>query len=293
MDLLAGISEQRVREALIEGIEALRGMRPGRLTFEYGELVGQVARVLLPGKSAEAFNGWKQSQVSLGRDSNTSAAAEEPDNRKLLAALWGLVAEGLAFPRLIAYSRDGYPHLIQSLTLTERGERLATDGELHPLHPGFIRRFRSSTPTATDAVVAHIEDAVTCLEARVLRPALMMLGVANEETIRIAHAALAHQGRFAAASSMASARQLLDDIERAVRAWATGAKSLKDEQHRLILATGSIEAIRVERNAAAHPGNAGPDGAHIESLLILALHHLPVFWELLVKPALSVGFVLP
>lgn len=168
-----------------------------------------------------------------------------------------------------------------------------TAGEIHPLHPGFIKRFRSSAPTATDTVIANIEDAVTCLEARVLRPALMMLGVANEETIRIAHAALVHQGRFAAASGMTSARHLLDDIEATVRAWAAGAKSLKDEQHRLILAAGSIEAIRVERNAAAHPGKVGPDGAHIESLLVLALHHLPVFWELLVKPAVSVGFVLP
>jgi hypothetical protein len=293
MNFLDGFSEHRVRGALIEGIEALRKTTPGRLTFEYSDLVGQVARLLLPGRSTDAFKAWQHNQAEFKRDPNPNVMAEQPDNRKLLGALWSLVADGILFPRLTAYSRDGHPHLLQNVTLTERGERLVIGGDEHPLHAGFLSRFRANAPTATDAVVAHMEDAVTCLEAQVFRPALMMLGVANEETIRIAHAALAHQGKLAPAAAMTKARDLLDDIETVLRAWATAAKNLKDERHRLVFAAGSIETIRVERNAAAHPGKKALDGPNIEALLTLASHHLPVFWELLVKPAVAVGFALP
>lgn len=155
--------------------------------------------------------------------------------------------------------------------------------------PDLSRVFRATTPTAPDEIVAHVEDAVTCLEASVLRPALMMIGLANEETIRITHAGLAHAGHVTAAPAMAKARDLLSAIDPVLKAWP----GTKDERHRLSLAWTAIEVIRVERNAAAHPGNQVTDSPKIESLLTLAAHHLPVFRELLVKPAVAAGFVIP
>lgn len=287
MNYLDAVSEHGVREAVIEGLQALRKARPGQLTFGYGSVVGQVARILIPTVSQDATKAWVAYQ--MGYKEEPASTCEHSDNRKLLGTLWTLVGEGILFPRLKAHTLDGYPHMIDMLTLTEKGERVVTSGDQHPLHPGFISRFRANTPTAPDEIIAHMEDAITCLEAAVLRPALMMLGLANEETIRITHAAVAHLGRVKPASSMVKARDLLADVDHALKTWPGS----KDEQHRLSLASSAIEAIRVERNAAAHPGSQITDGPKIESLLTLAAHHLPVFWELLVKPGIAAGFVIP
>jgi hypothetical protein len=287
MDFLAGISEQRVREAFIEGFDSLRKQHR-RATFDYDEALGQVARILLGAKSAEAFERWRAGQRAF--KSNPSGPVEEfPDSRKLLGAVWSLIGDGLVAPRL---KEEGNLCVFLRLSLTEKGERLATNADAHPLHPGFIKRFRAAAPTAVDPVVAYFEDAVSCLEAGVLRPALMMLGLANEVTVRVTHAGLAHLGKVKAASPMAKARGLLADIEVAANAWSGGkGGGLKDEEHRLKLAAVAAEAIRDERNKVAHPGQKVTDGPHVESMLMVGAHHLPVLWEVIVKSAVAAGFV--
>ncbi len=284
MDYLAGISEQRVREALIEGLEALR--KQGRSTFDYGDAVGQVARILLGPKSAEATGRWTAGQRSF--KTNPSGQVEEwPDSRKLLSAIWGLMGDDIVVAR---FKKEGDLAVFLRLSLTERGERVVSNSSEHPLHPGFIKRFQTAAPTATPEVGVYLEDAVSCIEAAVFRPALMMLGLANEVTIRTAHAALAHQTKVRAAQVRANARDLLADIEAVARAWAAGGGT-KDEQHRLMMACAAAETVRDERNKAAHPGQKVTDGPHVEGLLMLGAHHLPVLWELIVKPATVAGFV--
>ena len=96
------------------------------------------------------------------------------DTRKLHGAIWSLIISGFIIPRL---KNEGDIAVFLHLTLSESGQRLASQGEEHPSYPGFARRFRAKAPTATDAIVAHLEDAVACLDAGVLRPALMMMGL--------------------------------------------------------------------------------------------------------------------
>jgi hypothetical protein len=287
MNHLAGVSEQRVRESFVEGLETLRKQR-GSIAFDYYDVIGQVARVVIPVKAAEALAAW-QTSTQRSFKTNPNSVEEHPDTRKLLSALWSLVGQGLLLPRL---KNEGDVSVIYRVSLTEAGERVVSKGDEHPRHPGFIKRFRAAAPTATGAVVAHLEDALSCLEADVLRPALMMLGLANEVTIRITHAALAHQTKVSAAGPMAKARDLLADIDGVAKAWAGGkGGGVKDEEHRLKLAAGTLEAIRDERNNAAHPGRKVTDGAHVEGLLMLGAQHLPVLWEVMVKPAVVAGFV--
>lgn len=282
---LEGISERQVREALVEGIDSLRTRNREQVTFEYKHLVAQVARILVPRQSVEAARDWDQCQVFLP-ETKPGAEYESDDNRKLLSSIWGLIAGGLIFPRLNSL-RSGYPHAIYKLTLTEKGERVLSKADEHPLHPGFSARFRTKAPTASDAVVAHLEDAVSCLENGLLRPSLMMLGLANEETIRVSHAALAYQGKVHAAPALAKTRDLLSAIEPVVRGW-----SGKEEPHRLSLALAAAEAVRVERNDAAHPGKKVTDAPHIEHLLSLVAHHCATFWEVVVRPAVGAGFAI-
>jgi hypothetical protein len=53
----------------------------------------------------------------------------------------------------------------------------------------------------------------------------------------------------------------------------------------------AAEQVRDERNSAAHPGAQVTDELHIEHLLSLVAHHSAVFWEVIVKQAVAVGFV--
>ena len=288
MDHLAGIDEHRVREAFIEGFAPLR-KRLGRSTFKYDEALGAVATVLLGEKSPAAFAAWSGGHLMF-KGNPDGSVQEVPDNRKLLAAIWRLVGEGVVVPRL-KQERDQCVFLY--LSLTEKGERIVSKADEHPLHPGFITRFQVAAPTAINPVVAHLEDAVSCLEAGLLRPALMMLGLANELTVRITHNALVHQGKLKAAGPRAKTRDLLADVQSVAETWSGGkGGSLKDEEHRLTSATSASEVIRDERNQAAHPGKKVTDGPHVERLMILGAHHMPVFWELIVKPAVAAGFVL-
>jgi hypothetical protein len=276
INYLAGVPDHRVQEAVIEGIEFLRSRDATRNSFAYDEIVGQVARILLAAQAGEATQAWVQNQIGYQQVPH-GIGPEHDDNRRLLGALWQLVAGGVLFPRLIYRHRDGSPLPIDRITLTEKGERLASNAAQHPLHPGFLPRFRQSAPTATPIIVAHLEDAIECLRAGLLRPTLMMVGVANEETIRTTHAAFVHQQFCQAAQPRAGAAMLLGQVLAAVTPWTPGnTHRTPDELRRIRSALSAAEVIRDERNGAAHPGSRITDGAYIESLLMSAGHHLPV-----------------
>ena len=174
--------------------------------------------------------------------------------------------------------------------LTARGERIASGGDQHPLHPGFIARFKGRATNANDEVVARMEDAVSCLASSLLRAAVVMVGLAVEETLRVTHAAMVNQGHIGkSAWALTKAKQLLDDIEKAVQSWTNA----NDEQHRLRMALVAAESIRTERNNASHPGVIVNDEASVEELVVLASRQLPAFWEIPVLQALNNGWSIP
>lgn len=284
MDFLAGVDEQRVREAFLAGLVALHKRHPRR-AFEYGDVVAEVAKALVPNTAPEALADWVSTQQHL-KAGPGPGAEDYPDNRKLHAAVWSLIGQGLAFPRL---QNANDVVTVKRLSLTAKGELIVDRLDHHPRHPGFIRRFRESAPTATDEVVAHLEDAVACLEAGLLRPALMMLGVVNERTIAITHAALVHEQKLSPPGARPPARTLLGEIEKVVRAWKQGGGKAED-QHRLTMAIAAAETIRVERNEAAHPSKRVDDVGQVESMAMSAASMLPVLWELVVKVAVDNGF---
>jgi hypothetical protein len=289
MDHLHAFSEHRVREAFIEGVGALK-RRLGRLTFDYPDIMQEVGRILLGQTAKTAVDQWaarSPGQGQLAVKTHPRGEVEDyPDNRKLLGAAWGLVGDGILIPRL------GAQHGIEilRLSLTEKGQSLISNAAGHPLHPGFIARFQGAAQSVTDDVLSHMEDAVACLEAGVLRPAVSMAGLASEETVRIAHAAMAHQGLVGALGARPKARDILAAVASVAGTWHALGKGSADEEHRLTMACTAAEAIRVERNNASHPGHRVTDGPHVEGLLILAASHLPVFWSVVIAPAVAAGF---
>jgi hypothetical protein len=279
---------------MLEGLVALRTTHPTRAAFDYAEVAGQVARVLVPGNAAEATREWNQQRNAMHQQPN--AVDERPDNRKLLSALWSLVGAGYVWPRLSDQQQAGtYSVHVLRVVTSERLDRLATNADAHPLHPGFLARFQRNTPTATDEVVAYLEDAVSCAEGRLYRPALMMVGVANEQTIRVAHAALVHLTLIAAPAANAGARALLAGIQGAAPTWqVAGVPALQtnEQRHRLNLAVTFSEALRVERNNVAHPGAALGDEVMVEQMLMGFAHHAGAYWEIVVRHAVAQGFQL-
>jgi hypothetical protein len=289
-DYLQAHDERAVRTAVVSGLATLRKANPGQTSFAYVKVVHEVAKELLTYPAVnEAAKTWEAYQTGY-ETVGPGKEDEHPDNRKLLAAIWSLIGQGLVFPRLKSRTPDGQPHAIDVLVLTARGERIASGGDQHPLHPGFIARFKGRAPNVSDEIVARMEDAISCLESSLLRAAVVMVGLAVEETLRVTHAAMVNQGHISrSAGALMKAKHLLDDIEKAAQSWTTA----NDEQHRLKMAVVSAESIRTERNSASHPGVLVNDAASIEELVVLAGRQLPIFWEIPILQALNNGWSIP
>jgi hypothetical protein len=290
VDFLTKVTEREVRQAILTALIEIRSHEKGRASFDYHNVIVRVGRLLLESEQAAlAAKSWHEYQPGYRSDPG-GREDEHPDNRKLLSAMWTLIGEGVLFPRLKSHTRDGYPLLIDRVGLTARGERLLAGGDEHPLHPGFIARFQSRAPKISDEVTSRMEDAVSCVEKALLRAALVMIGLAAEETLRVTHAAmvnLAHIGKSAPATK--NAKDVLEDIHKALASWPT----VNDEQHRLTKAMAAAESIRTERNRASHPGVVVDDAPAVEELLVLAARQIPIFWEIPIDHAVkSNGFVL-
>lgn len=284
VDFLTKLTEREVRQAIVTTLAEMRSREKGRASFDYNNVIERVGRLLLESEpAAQAAKSWREYQP--GYSSGPGGQEDEhPDNRKLLSAMWTLIGEGVLFPRLKSHTRDGYPLLIDRVGLTDRGERLLAGGDDHPLHPGFITRFQGRAPKISDEVTSRMEDAVSCIEKALLRAALVMIGLAAEETLRVTHAAmvkLCYIGKNAPATK--NVKDVLEEIQKALGSWPTA----NDEQHRLTKAAAAAESIRTERNKASHPGVVVDDAPAVEELLVLAARQIPIFWEIPIDQAVK------
>jgi hypothetical protein len=174
---LAAHDARAVRQSIITGLSEVRRKASGRSTFDYKAVVYEVALALLNSTdSAQIATHWDTFQQSY--DATTPGITDEsPDNRKLLGAIWGLVGEGILLPRQTHRAPENQPIRIDRVTITDRGDRVLKGANEHPLHPGFIPRFKSRYPGINDEVVARMEDAVECAEKSLLRASVVMAGL--------------------------------------------------------------------------------------------------------------------
>jgi hypothetical protein len=292
-NFLATLSDRDVYQATRDALAALRAAPPTTNTIEYAALMREVESKLSVTAGAATF--WSQHQGGL-HERSPGRVVEYADNQKLLSALWRLIVEGLVFPRFTDDPHGGhYRTLIKRISITPYGERVLAGGHLHPRHERFVAEFRASTPTTTDRIVAYLEDASACLAHGLLRPALVIVGVANEDTVRAAHGAMAHGHLFATRPASAKMRVLLSDVLSAIPLWkaASGRSSDTDEQrHRLRAAAAFSETLRVDRNNVAHPGATAPLEVVVEGHLVGFARHANVYWESVVRDARATGFSL-
>lgn len=273
-------SEDEIRKALITGLTS-----PARSSYTIPDLVLFVYRELCPKVSYQGmYNNWKMQYD--GSEALATPARSSPDSRRVLAVVWSLVSEGLLYPLfpLIAQSQ---PYINVSFIITEQGRRTLQAAADDPLHPSFAARFRISVKN--DEILTRMEDAARCLEKRLFRPCVVMLGLVVEETIHITHDAWTHLQFVQALAPRANLRDYTSSLEAKVDVWSRK----QEERHLLRMALNGAETIRVARNSCAHPGRVDLTRAIVEEHYKTVGRSMPTFWDLPISQAVAQGFLLP
>jgi hypothetical protein len=197
--------------------------------------------------------------------------------RLILEFIWWLVRVGYVIPRTLTAS--GIPTLLQ---LTDAGMRLADpkSDDDHPMLPGFLGRLQQRVPGIIDEVIAHLDDARSCLEHGLNRPAMVLIGLAYETAIE-------HLGDYLVSVSKLNqktwdatwnAEKRINLIRQALP--TCGMKPYDLSQ--VTLALDCADRIRVRRNDASHTvaSYAFDHREEIDEYLVSACRHLPQLWIL-------------
>lgn len=265
------VPPQQLREHFLAALFALSERHRGSRMFKYKDVVYGVLRLAFPtanGPELIDLANWFDSYQAGFVEHPSSAHDEHPDNVRVLQAVWRLVADGIVYPRLRAI-RDGQPDSIEYLVLTDRGLRVVKDGD-HPRRTGFSARLAAKHPAISEEVIARLDDAAACLDRDVQRAAVVMVGLAWEETLRASCDALVAAGYVAATPKIAR------DTLKALRDYAERLKA--EDLHVLGMALVAAEGARTERNRSAHPSEKFDDEEAVEELLVSASRQIPVLW---------------
>ncbi len=114
---------------------------------------------------------------------------------------------------------NGFPYW---LLLTQAGLRFIDATEDHPLRPGFMDRLIARCPGLPDEVTSLLTDARRCLDAGLMRPAIVLMGVAYEVAVERVAESLVKKGRLKQAD--------LDD--KAAKASRQGRAPSEERPHR-------------------------------------------------------------
>ncbi len=287
--LLDGRSPVEVRTICIEALRRWHRHSPSeRLATMHGALGLYVAQLMVDeGKAAIDPNLAKEAFLYR------QAAPELAPVMEFVA--W-LERAGLARPRYFirgvatqTAGAGGYGGMqwtisgsaeVESLYLTDSGLRLLELEDDHPLSPGYLARLRTRHTDLPDEVVAVVSDAQACLEFRLLRPSIVLLGVAYEMAIfnvlhKLAERAIGPGTKkvdhMNAVERIAELRKLVPLLvySNEDRALATAAVDFADH-------------LRDRRNGALHPIESWPfdDTGEAEEWALSAARHLPIVWDI-------------
>lgn len=197
----------------------------------------------------------------------------EPWLQEVAEFLYWLGQAGLAIPLFDdCRSTGGYP---VRLRVTRAGARLLSGEAGDELLPGALQRMKERCPSIPDDVLAHLTDSRACLDHALVRPAVVLLGLAYETAIEHLVQALVSAGTIGqvlnqkAAKRLASVRRLIDQ------------QKDSEEKFSALLAWDFADILRRRRNDGAHsrPAYGFGDLAEAQELFASALRHLPFLWS--------------
>jgi hypothetical protein len=282
---LEGKSRMEVRSMCIEALRRWRSRDPGAtVAAMHGALGLQLARDLVQAtQSAIPPNELKEPFLY---------AQDAPELASVMDFAWWMIRVGFAVPQFavrgggsVVGGGVGQPPArievggtadLLGLQLTVGGRRLLDGGDEHPLAPGYLVRLLERCPNLAEDVITPIEDAILCMGYRLLRPAVVLLGLAFETAV---DDVLEHL-----------AQRAIVELERVGRTAALRIETLRRtlprlqfQRDELATATAAVDFadhLRDRRNDAAHPIESWPfdDKDEVEELTTSALRHLPHLW---------------
>jgi len=297
MGLLENVSEAEIRAL---GIDALRRWRQreiaatrqprdpierhtGAVFSLHGDLGLELVKLLAEQKDVRNVDA-NRLKEAFQEDAAMFRAWMNP----VAEFIWWLVRAGLAVEHTYGNkspdpSRFHARVFPSSMRMTARGVRFLDGSDDDPLLPGFLDRIKLRCPGLPDGVVALLSDARECVDRCLLRPAVILMGVAYELTIEVAISDLVNKGllnkstlELEAGRRLKRLRELLarEDIKQLLPE--------RDDRRRADAACDFADQLRLSRNDAAHtrPAYDYEHAGETEEFLVSAGRHLPGLWLL-------------
>jgi hypothetical protein len=278
-ELLSDLSDLETRELCLKALrQAYAGDRADFQISVPEDLIGQLTELLVqrrgwsiashPTGSAEVA---RRDHSAVRYELRTLLEGRGPSG--LLEFEAWFVRAGFAWP--LGGSSDKLP---DTLRLTQAGHRFLKRSEDHPFLPGFVGRLVSRSPGLPDDVVSLWNDARTCLDHGLMRPAIVLLGVAYEVAIEhVVQALVARSVLGKAAQDQNAAKRIA-----AVRGKIDALVPDKDDRCATHDAYAFADQLRRRRNDASHtaPTYGFEDREEVEELIVSAGRHTPNLWRL-------------
>lgn len=270
-ELLGGLSDLAVREMCLEALRAWHRERPLERDFS---MHGELASRLLPIVSARRG-------VSVDDSLKELFVGPNPLNQPWMASIREFMVwverAGIAHP-LGARVNDFPIHFM----LTRAGARLLAGPADHPLLPGFAHRLASRCPGLPPDVLSLLADAQACLDQGLMRPSVVLMGVAYEVAIEHIVETLVQRGALPAAAQNDRAAARINRLRGELLVLLPGNINL-DARNASAQALDFADALRSRRNDASHtqPTYGFEDREEVEELLVSGGRHLPNLWRLL------------
>jgi hypothetical protein len=199
-----------------------------------------------------------------------------PFMEPVMEFVWWMVRAGLARPEL-------GQHILGGLYVTDAGLRFLASAGDHPLQPGFLDRLRKRYPDMDEEVLILIEDAQSCLEFRLLRPAVVLLGVAYEKAIEVI---LLHFAAFGLTSVKTVPAAHANERISTFKKLLPKLELSKDDLRMATAAIDFADELRARRNDGSHTTPRWPfdDTTEVEELILSAARHVPALWQVKQAP---------
>lgn len=246
---LAQLDDAEVEQAVLA---ALRDRVPDtwhetidHLAVEHSRIVSGVAAHLGPKLDASTLRATRADLAPIDR------------------VLWMLTARGYGLP--VLRTQDRGPE-IEAFRILQAGARMLRAEPASPWSAEYLAGLKSAG--VPESAVTHLSDAIACLRHGLLRPAIVMLGMAYEDVaIHVLKATSGYQERD---SHSARVGKLRRKLESKANTDAKAAGGPPNDHTRYTLALSHAYAVGDRRNAGAHPDSPAPTFAEIESELRVA-----------------------
>lgn len=271
--LLAGLSHSELAELCVVALRRWRAKNPEGMYFTMHSGLGlELAFVLGERKKVNQEPGFDPNALK-------EVFLSEQDRPSLLGVVefvWWMVRAGFAIPCAPSPDAGSYP---VSYRLTDAGFAFldAKEGE-HPLQPGWPDRVLRRCPDLPEGVIALLLDARACMDNSLLRPAIVLMGVAYEVAIEHVADHLVTKRYLDKKVLQGQAAPRLEKVKDVIDQVVTNS----DDKRTAHAAYEFAEQLRRRRNDGAHtrPRYGFEDRQEVEEFIVSAARHLPGLWSL-------------